>query len=252
MLTAVDDVPLRGADMNAKEIAARLAGLDWATIEAAVREQGYARTPKLLSAAECRSLIALYPDDGRFRSRVDMARHRFGEGDYAYFAEPLPPLVAALRAAFYRRLAPMANRMAEELGREARYPPTLAAYRRRCRAAGQSKPTPLLLHYRAGGYNRLHRDLYGPLTFPLQAAAMLSRPGADYEGGEFLLVENLPRQQSRGEAIRAGRGEVVIFPVFERPVAGKRGTLRATMRHGMSRLHRGERYVLGLIFHDAE
>ncbi|MEE8545069.1 MAG: 2OG-Fe(II) oxygenase, partial [Alphaproteobacteria bacterium] len=180
MLTPVDDVPLRGADMNAKEIAARLAGLDWATIEAAVREQGYARTPKLLSAAECRSLIALYPDDGRFRSRVDMARHRFGEGDYAYFAEPLPPLVAALRAAFYRRLAPMANRMNEELGREARYPPTLQAYRRRCRAAGQSKPTPLLLHYRAGGYNRLHRDLDGPLTFPLQAALMLSRPGVDF------------------------------------------------------------------------
>ncbi len=181
-----------------------------------------------------------------------MARHRFGEGDYAYFAEPLPPLVAALRTAFYRRLAALANRMAEQLGREVRYPPTLAAYRRRCRAAGQSKPTPLLLHYRAGGYNRLHRDLYGPLTFPLQAAVMLSRPGTDYEGGEFLLVENLPRQQSRGEAIRAERGEVVIFPVFERPVAGKRGTLRAAMRHGMSRLHRGERYVLGIIFHDAE
>jgi hypothetical protein len=238
--------------MSEREIAARLAGLDWEGIESALRSRGYARSPKLLSAAECRSLIALYSEDRRFRSRVDMARHRFGEGDYAYFAEPLPPLVAGLRAAFYRRLAPMANRMNEEMGREARYPPTLQAYRRRCRAAGQSKPTPLLLHYRAGGYNRLHRDLYGPLTFPLQAAVMLSRPGVDFEGGEFLLVENLPRQQSRAEAIRARRGEVVIFPVFERPVAGKRGTLRAAMRHGASRVHSGERYVLGIIFHDAE
>lgn len=234
-----------------RSIEERIAALHWPDIEAAVGERGYARTPRLLSAAECRSLTALYGDDQRFRARIDMARHGFGLGDYAYFAEPLPEPVAALRRALYARLAPLANRMTEAMGGEVRYPKTLDAYRRRCHAAGQRRPTPLLLRYRAGGYNNLHRDLYGELLFPLQAAAMLSRPGADYEGGEFLLVENRPRRQARGEAIAAEQGELLIFPVYERPVAGKRGILKAAMRHGVSRLHKGERYALGIIFHDA-
>ena len=180
-----------------------------------------------------------------------MARHRFGVGGYGYFAEPLPPLVADLRAALYGHLAPIATRMAADLGAATRYPAEHAAYRRLCHAAGQTKPTPLLLHYETGGYNCLHRDLYGPLVFPLQAVVMLSRPGVDYGGGEFLLVENQPRQQARGEAIQPDQGEMLIFPVFERPVAGARGWRRAAMRHGVSRLRWGERYTLGLIFHDA-
>ncbi len=237
--------------MADSDIRARIAALDWAGIEAAIRDRGYAHTRPILRAAESRRLIGLYGDDRRFRSRVDMARHRFGEGDYAYFAEPLPAPVAAMRSALYLRLAPIANRMMEELGREVRYPPRLAAYRRLCRSAGQSKPTPLMLRYGAGGYNRLHRDLYGEQLFPLQAVAMLSRRGGDYEGGAFLLVENRPRQQALGEAIAAERGELIIFAVNERPVAGTRGFIRATMRHGVSRVRSGERYALGIIFHDA-
>jgi hypothetical protein len=236
--------------MTKSEIPGRLAALRWEAIEEDIRARGYARTSRLLTAAECNALIAFYPDDASFRSRVRMDRHNFGEGDYAYFAEPLPELVAALRIELYARLAPVANRMMADLGREARYPRTLGAYRRRCHAAGQRKPTPLLLHYGAGGYNRLHRDLYGELVFPLQVMVMLSRPGRDFEGGAFLLVENRPRQQSLGEAVLPERGELVIFPVNERPVAGRRGTLRATMRHGVSRVHAGERFTLGVIFHD--
>ena len=234
-----------------RKLEERIVALDWTGIEAAIGQRGYARTKPLLSAAECRSLIALYGDDQRFRTRIDMARHGFGQGGYGYFAEPLPELVAALRRALYARLAPLANRMMEALRSELRYPKTLAAYRRHCHAAGQRRPTPLLLRYRAGGYNNLHRDLYGELLFPLQVTAMLSRPGADYEGGEFLLVENRPRRQARGEAIVAEQGELLIFPVYERPVTGKRGVLKAAMRHGVSRLHKGERFALGIIFHDA-
>jgi hypothetical protein len=237
--------------MTTGEIADRIEALDWPAIEVSIKECGYARVPALLTAAECASQVALYGDDSLYRSRIDMARHAFGQGDYAYFAEPLPALVAALRDALYGKLAPLANRMMAEMGSALRYPETLAAFRRTCHAAGQTRPTPLLLHYQAGGYNNLHRDLYGELLFPLQATAMLSRRAADYEGGEFLLVENRPRQQARGEAIAAEQGDLLIFPVFERPVQGKRGTLKAAMRHGVSRLHSGERYALGIIFHDA-
>ena len=237
--------------MTKNPLSARIAALDWPTIEVSIGEQGYARTPPLLRAADCRRLIALYSDDSNFRSRIDMARYQFGVGDYAYFTEPLPPLVTILRQELYIRLAPIANCMMTAMGRAERYPSTLAAYRRRCYAAGQRKPTPLLLRYSAGGYNRLHRDLYGDLAFPLQATAMLSRRGADYEGGEFLLVENRARQQSRGEAIAAERGELLIFPVNERPVPGARGMARAAMRHGVSPVRAGERYALGIIFHDA-
>ena len=180
-----------------------------------------------------------------------MARHGFGEGSYRYFAAPLPELVAELRAAFYARLAPIANEMTAAMGREERYPENLAAFAERCRAAGQTRPTPLLLRYEAGGYNRLHRDLYGELAFPLQVAICLSEPGVDFTGGAFLLFEQSPRRQSRGEAIDLVRGEAVVFPTFERPVQGKRGVYRAAMRHGASRILSGRRLVLGLIFHDA-
>lgn len=224
---------------------------DWPAVEAAVRVDGYARLPAMLSPEDCRSLTAHYGDDARFRSRIDMARYRFGVGDYAYFAEPLPELVAELREALYARLTPIANGMTGDMGSGIRYPATLGAFRRRCRAAGQTKPTPLLLRYAAGGYNCLHRDLYGDLAFPLQAVVVLSARGADYEGGEFLLVENRARQQARGEALTLEQGELLIFPVFERPVPGKRGFVKAAMRHGVSRLRSGERFALGIIFHDA-
>jgi hypothetical protein len=237
--------------MAGKGISERLEALDWADVEETIRLRGHFRSRPILRPAECRALIARYDDDSVFRSRVVMGRHNFGAGDYAYFAEPLPDLVAALQAGLYAGLAPIANRMMAELGRAARYPPGLAAYRRRCRAAGQSKPTPLLLRYGPGGHNRLHRDLYGEHVFPLQVMAMLSRPERDFDGGAFLLVENRPRQQSLGEALTPVRGELVIFPVNERPVEGRRGVLRATVRHGVSRIEAGERFTLGIIFHDA-
>lgn len=238
--------------MPTAAIATRVHALDWNAIERSLWEHGYALSRRLLMPEECRALIRLYRQDERFRSRVDMARHRFGVGDYAYFAEPLPDAVAALRSALYAQLAPIANSMMEALRLNVRYPLTLTAYRRQCRAAGQRKPTPLLLHYTAGGFNCLHRDLYGRLRFPLQATLMLSRPGSDFAGGEFLLVENRPRQQSRGHSITLQQGDAVIFPVAERPVTGTRGVLRAGVRHGVSAIQAGERYTLGIIFHDAE
>lgn len=217
-----------------------------------MREQGFARTGQLLCADECRHLAALFRRDEVFRKRVVMGRQRFGEGDYGYFAEPLPPLVTSLREGLYAHLAPIAGRLSADLGGPPEFPATLAAWRARCARAGQPRPTPLLLRYTAGGYNRLHQDLYGELTFPLQVAVLLSEPGGDFTGGEFLLVENRPRQQSIGTAVALTRGEAVIFPVAERPVPGARGMLRASVRHGMSRLQTGERYALGIIFHDAK
>jgi hypothetical protein len=224
---------------------------DWAAISRQIETEGSALVASLLTAAECRALIKLYGDDSRFRKRVEMGRHAFGEGDYAYFTEPLPSLVQALRTQLYAGLAPVANRMMERLGRPERYPAALEAYRKVCHRAGQTKPTPLLLRYRAGGYNRLHRDLYGELRFPLQATILLSRPGADFEGGEFLLVENRPREQAIGTAFALERGQMIVFPVHERPAAGKRGSLRVEVRHGVSRVLGGERFALGVIFHDA-
>ena len=181
-----------------------------------------------------------------------MARYRFGVGEYKYFAEPLPPIVAALRTHLYRRLAPIATRWAEALGAAERYPADLPGYLARCAAAGQVRPTPLLLHYGAGGYNCLHQDVYGALMFPLQFTCVLSRVGEDYTGGEILLVEQRPRAQSRGQVVVLERGAAVIFPSRHRPVAGGRGHYRATVRHGVSRLHSGERLSLGIIFHNAE
>lgn len=234
-----------------KELAGRLAELDWAGIESALWERGYAATPPVLTRSDCDVLVALYPDDSRFRSRVDMARHRFGIGDYKYFAAPLPGLVRDLRKQLYPPLAGIANRWMDALAATERYPPTLEAFLEQCAARGQTKPTPLLLHYEAGGYNCLHQDLYGDVAFPLQVAAFLSRPGVDYTGGEFLLVEQRPRAQSVGEAIVPEQGALVVFTTSIRPVRGSRGFYRVTIRHGVSRIRSGRRYTLGIIFHDA-
>jgi len=228
-----------------------IARLDWDAIEAELDARGCARAGAVLGADACARLMALHRDDARFRSRVDMERHRFGRGDYAYFAHPLPEAVTELRRALYPRLAPIANRWLERLRRSERYPAQLDAYLERCHAAGQTRPTPLLLHYEKGGWNALHRDLYGPLVFPLQAMVMLCRPGVDFTGGQFLVVENRARQQSIGHALSPEQGELVLFAVNERPVAGKRSFTRASLRHGVSQIESGERYTLGLIFHDA-
>jgi hypothetical protein len=233
------------------DIAARIEGLDWPALEQSLWELGYARTPAVLTPDECAGLVALYGDEARFRSRVDMARYRFGVGDYKYFAAPLPPLVDALRIGFYPPLARIANRWQAALGVAVRYPPDLAGLLAHCARHGQTKPTPLLLHYEAGGYNCLHQDLYGEVAFPLQLTCFLSRRGVDYQGGEFLLLEQRPRAQSRGEAIQTEQGEIVIFTTRYRPVKGARGHFRATMKHGVSRVTAGSRYTLGVIFHNA-
>jgi hypothetical protein len=229
----------------------RLDALDWAVIQPSLWESGFAKAPAILTPAECQELIALYGDDRRFRSRIDMQRYRFGEGEYKYFAHPLPSIVSALREALYERLARLANAWEQALGSRRRYPPTLAGLLAVCARHGQTRPTPLLLRYEAGGYNCLHQDLYGEIAFPLQVTCFLSRRGVDYDGGEFLLVESRPRAQSVGHAIVTDQGEAVIFTTRTRPVRGTRGFYRATMRHGVSRLARGTRYTLGVIFHDA-
>ena len=233
------------------KIRERLDALDWAEISASLDARGWAKTPPLLTPHECAGLAALWPEDARFRKRIDMASHAFGEGAYGYFAMPLPPLVRELRTAAYRPLAGVANRWAEQLGREERFPSSLAAFLKHCHARGQTRPTPLLLRYDAGGYNCLHRDLYGDIVFPLQLTCFLSRRGVDYDGGDFLLVEQRPRAQSRGEVIPGEQGEIVIFAVRDRPARGKRGYYRAALRHGVATLRRGERFALGIIFHDA-
>jgi hypothetical protein len=252
-------------------LTARLDGLDWPALLARLDAEGFALTGPLLAPAECAELIGLYGEDRRFRTRIDMARYRFGVGDYAYFAEPLPGIVRELRETLYGRLAPLANAWAERVGRSgqaagpkasraaagedgagAAYPSTLAEFQRRCHAAGQRRPTPLLLRYAAGGYNCLHQDLYGAVAFPLQATCFLSRPGAEYGGGEFLLVEQRPRQQSRGTALLPEQGALALFPSAERPVPSRRGFMRARMRHGVSTVTAGQRYTLGIVFHDAE
>lgn len=233
------------------DLAARLARIDWTVVATALKSDGYALVPRLLRPAECATLIGLYADDRRFRSRVDMEPRRFGVGDYKYFARPLPPLVRRLQAALYPPLARIANGWMEELGAPRRFPPALPGLRALCRRHDQTKPTPLLLHYEAGGYNRLHQDLYGTVAFPIQATIALGRRGPDYRGGEFLLVEQRPRMQSRGAAIALEQGTMILFPVRERPVRGARGVHRAVMRHGVSTVTAGTRYTLGVIFHDA-
>jgi hypothetical protein len=233
------------------EAAVRLAAADWPSLLAALDERGYAVVRGVLDPAECRDIATLYDDDAAFRSRVVMSRHNFGRGEYKYLRYPLPPLVAALREALYPQLAPLANRWHERLGLEARFPPALRAYLDRCHAAGQQRPTPLILKYQEGDYNCLHQDLYGELVFPVQATVLLSAPEQDFAGGEFLLVEQRPRMQSKGEVVPLKQGDAVIFAVYYRPVAGTRGDYRVTMRHGVSRLRSGQRLTLGIILHDA-
>ncbi len=231
--------------------AASVGGLDWAEIEHDLDAYGAAVAPKLLSPDACRALASLYPDDARFRSTIVMARHGFGRGEYKYFADPLPDIVGHLRGDLYRPFAPIANRWNETMGVALRYPAEHGAFRAACRAAGQARPTPLLLRYRSGDFNCLHQDVYGALVFPLQVAILLSAPGRDFTGGEFVLTEQRPRMQSRAEVVSLGQGDGVIFAVRERPVLGTRGPYRVALRHGVSRIRSGERFTLGVIFHDA-
>jgi hypothetical protein len=241
----------RACALAPPEFAARIAALDWADIARELDAHGCATTAVVLTPEECVALAQSYASDGLFRSRVVMARHGFGRGEYKYFAYPLPASVAALRNALYPRLAAIANRWNEVMGIELRYPSDHASYLERCHAAGQRRPTPLLLQYGPGDYNCLHQDLYGDLVFPLQIAFLLSRPGKDFTGGEFVLAEQRPRMQSRAEVVPLIQGQGVIFPVHHRPVRGTRGSYRVNMRHGVSRLRSGRRYTLGVIFHDA-
>ena len=235
-----------------KRIRARVDALDWRTLGQSLEREGTLRIPSLLQAGECRAAAALYEDAARFRKTIDMGRHRYGEGEYRYFARPLPALVEGLRQAFYPHLARVANRWNAAWGREDRFEPSLRGFLGRCKTAGQERPTPLLLRYREGGFNCLHQDLYGEVAFPFQLVVMLSAPDRDFVGGEFLLVEQRARQQSRGEAIRLERGDALVFPNRERPVESARGVARAQLRHGVSTLRSGERLALGVIFHDAK
>ena len=232
--------------------AQRVAALDWRSLGAELDAQGSAVIPQLLNALECRALAALFAQDRLFRSRVVMARHGFGRGEYRYFAYPLPAQIAPWREALYARLAPIANTWNERLGFELRFPAVHAEFLARCHAAGQARPTPLLLRYEAGDYNCLHQDLYGDHVFPLQVAVLLSQPGADFEGGEFVITEQRPRQQSRVEVLNLRQGDAAVFAVSHRPVEGARGHHRVNLRHGVSRIRSGERHTLGLIFHDAD
>jgi len=228
-----------------------LDGLDWARIEADLDAYGCAATGPLLSPDDCAALRAGYPEDARYRKRVVMARYGYGRGEYRYFAYPLPDLVAGLRGGLYPRLAPIANRWNETMGLAPRFPAQHADFLSRCHAAGQERPTPLVLKYGPGDYNCLHQDLYGEHVFPLQIAILLSDPAGDFTGGEFVLTEQRPRLQSRAEVVPLSLGEGVIFAVNQRPVAGSRGAYRVVLRHGVSRIRSGERYTLGVIFHDA-
>jgi hypothetical protein len=225
--------------------------LDWTSIGAALDDQGWAVLPSLLAPDACAGLAAAYERDEPFRSRVVMARHGFGQGEYRYFAYPLPLQVQALRQGLYPPLAAIANRWAAALGQARRFPAAHAELARACRAAGQARSTPLLLRYGPGDYNRLHQDLYGDLVFPLQLTVLLSRPGEDFTGGEFVLTEQRPRMQSRAEVVPLGLGDAVVFAVRERPIMGARGAYRAVMRHGVSQVRSGRRHALGVIFHDA-
>lgn len=229
----------------------RIDRLDWPALVEDVNEYGCALTPQLLSAEECRDIASLYDEEARFRSTIDMARYRFGSGQYRYFDNPLPDLVARLRAAFYPHLLPIAKDWADKLGNPAPWPGTLDNWLADCHAAGQTKPTPILLRYRKNDWNALHRDLYGDLVFPLQVVIGLDKPGVDHTGGEFLLVEQRPRAQSRGTVTVLPRGHALIFTTRDRPVRGSRGWSASPVRHGVSTVRSGIRHTLGLVFHDA-
>jgi uncharacterized protein len=232
-------------------MARELARLDWPAIAEELDSNGCAVIGPLLEPEACRSLANLYAREAPFRSHIIMARHGFGRGEYKYFAAPLPANIAALRSHLYRPLAAIANRWYEQMRMATRFPAELAAFLERCHAAGQTRPTPLLLRYGPGDYNCLHQDVYGELVFPLQVAVLLSDPATEFTGGEFVLTEQRPRMQSRAQVAPMCQGEAVIFPVRERPVQGARGVYRVNMRHGVSRLRSGRRHTLGIIFHDA-
>ncbi len=233
-------------------IAERVDSHDWSEIAASVDDQGSAVIDNLLAPAECAAVARLYAHEDHFRSHIRMARHGFGRGEYRYFRYPLPALVADLRTALYARLSPIANAWHERLGIDTRYPPRHDEFIAQCHAAGQTRPTPLLLQYGPGDFNCLHQDLYGDLAFPLQVAILLSEPGVDFTGGEFVLTEQRPRMQSRAEVVPLRRGSAVAFAVHQRPMQGTRGVYRVNMRHGVSRLRSGQRHTLGIIFHDAK
>jgi hypothetical protein len=234
------------------DTAARVDAIDWIRAIADLDAQGCAVLKSLLTPDQCRTLAALYPDDAHFRSRIVMGRHGFGRGEYKYFNYPLPDVVAELRPRLYARLVGLANRWNETMGIDIRYPDRHEAFLARCHDAGQKRPTPLLLQYQEGDYNCLHQDLYGEHVFPLQVAILLSEPGRDFEGGEFVLTEQRPRMQSRAEVVPLAQGDAVAFAVHHRPVQGTRGFYRVNLRHGVSRLRSGKRHTVGVIFHDAK
>jgi hypothetical protein len=236
---------------SAEEVAERTRALDWSRAARDLDDTGNAMLEGLLSPDECRSLAGLYHADAVFRSRIVMARHGFGRGEYKYFSYPLPEIVAGLRTALYPRLAPIANRWNEALGIDVRFPAEHADFIARCHEAGQRKPTPLLLQYHADDFNCLHQDVYGEHVFPLQVAILLSEPGRDFTGGEFVMTEQRPRMQSRAEVVPLRQGDAVVFTVRSRPVQGSRGVYRVNMRHGVSRIRSGNRHTVGIIFHDA-
>ncbi|MEO8657142.1 MAG: 2OG-Fe(II) oxygenase [Bryobacteraceae bacterium] len=229
----------------------RMERLDWLTISKDLNEGGCALLSAVLTPQECEALAALYPDDAPFRSRIVMARHGFGSGEYKYFGYPLPALVEELRTALYCKLAPLANAWNEALKIDGRFPAEHVEFLRRCHAAGQSRPTPLLLQYGPGDYNCLHQDLYGEHVFPMQVACLLSEPGRDFTGGEFVVTDQRPRMQSRPEVVPLHQGDAVAFAVHHRPIQGTRGVYRVNLRHGVSRVRKGHRHTLGIIFHDA-
>jgi len=248
--------PVNIADLQpaieAADLAQRVSTLDWTAVGTELDRYGCARVPGLLCADECTALASLYPRDALYRSRVVMARHGFGRGEYRYFAYPLPAVVDTLRTAIYPHLAPIANRWNQALGIDVRYPADHAAFLERCHAAGQTRPTPLILQYGPDDYNCLHQDLYGEHVFPLQVAILLSAPGRDFTGGEFVLTEQRPRMQSRAEVVPLTQGDAVIFAVHGRPMQGTRGVYRVNLRHGVSRIRTGHRHTVGIIFHDAQ
>jgi hypothetical protein len=243
----------RRADIApARSTRPRIDAIDWAQLGSDLDARGCAIVEGLLSSDECAALASLYPDDTRFRSRVVMGRHGFGRGEYKYFSYPLPDPIAELRPALYAPLSQVANRWNEAMGIDIRYPANHAAFLKRCHDAGQTRPTPLLLQYGTDDYNCLHQDLYGEHVFPLQVAILLSEPGQDFTGGEFVLTEQRPRMQSRPEVVPLRRGDAVVFAVHHRPVQGTRGFYRVNLRHGVSRLRSGHRHTVGVIFHDAK
>jgi hypothetical protein len=239
------------AKRAARSAQAQVADYDWRALVSELNANGCAVMEKLLSPEECADIAALYPQEEHFRSHVVMARHGFGKGEYRYFKYPLPDLIEGLRTALYPRLAAVANDWNEKMGVAQRYPAEHAAFLDRCHRAGQTRPTPLLLQYGPGDFNCLHQDLYGALAFPLQVAILLSEPGEDFTGGEFVLTEQRPRMQSRAEVVPLRKGDAVIFAVHNRPVQGSKGFYRVNLRHGVSRVRSGRRHTVGIIFHDA-